>query len=529
MQLFISYAHADEPHRQKLGKHLSGLRRDGLLDDWHDRKIAAGTEWKGQIADHLNAADVILLLVSADFLASDYCWDVEMKRALERHDEKSARVIPVIVRDCDWKKTPFGKIQAIPANGCPVTRHRDRDRVWTEVAKCLRTIASESNCTPRDVALSSQSIADESSTRFATDAESMEVELIIERDYDQFSSREQESLLRAIGSLLRVGNLRVTKKRRNSVSLTIRLTQQQAEQLYWAVKRGHFARFGLNNAILHESHVSTRTSKVVNVVNGPNIIVSELIKAGTHFGHRASRWNPKMAPYIYARKGQIHIFDIRETVRGLLRAMKYLTQVTAGGSLVLFVGTKRQAQAAVEREALRCGMPFVTELWLGGALTNFRTLRSRLSRLEELESLRAGPELATYSRKRQTALAREYRKMYRNLNGLRRLDRLPECVVVFDPNKEKNVIREARALGITIVALIDTDCDPDQIDLPIPGNDDGLRSIEFIARKLADAVLLGRSQMAGPLGNPEQPERDVAGDATAETVDPMDGLEFESS
>ncbi len=224
-------------------------------------------------------------------------------------------------------------------------------------------------------------------------------------------------------------------------------------------------------------------------------IVKELIEAGVHFGHRASRWNPKMAPYIYARKNLIHIIDIRETVRGLLRAKKYLTQVSTGGSLVLFVGTKRQASDAIEREGLRCGMPFVSERWLGGCLTNFRTIRSRLGRLEELEALRAGEELATYSKKMQSALNREYRKMYRNLNGMRTMNRLPECLVVVDPKKEKNAMREARKLGITTVALIDTDCDPDEVDLPIPGNDDGIRSIELIARHLADAVLAGKAAL----------------------------------
>ena len=225
-------------------------------------------------------------------------------------------------------------------------------------------------------------------------------------------------------------------------------------------------------------------------------LVEELIQAGTHFGHRASRWNPKMAPYIYARKNAIHIIDVRETVRGLLRTKKYLAQVAAGGSLVLFIGTKRQASAAVEKDSLRAGMPFVAERWLGGALTNFRTIRSRLTRLEELERLRSGPELETYSKKMQSALAREYRKMYRNLNGLRSMNRLPECVVVIDPKKEKNAIREARSLGITTVALIDTDCDPDLVDLPIPGNDDGIRSIEVVMRHLADAVQLGKSSVA---------------------------------
>jgi len=245
-------------------------------------------------------------------------------------------------------------------------------------------------------------------------------------------------------------------------------------------------------------------------------MVEELVQAGVHFGHRASRWNPKMAPYIYARKGLIHIIDVRETVRGLLRAKKYLSQVSTGGSLVLFVGTKRQAQAAVEREALRCGMPFVSERWLGGALTNFRTVRSRLARLEELEALRNGPEIANYSKKMQSALAREYRKMYRNLNGLRLLNRLPECLVIFDPKKEKNAVREARSLGIATVSLIDTDCDPDLIDLPIPGNDDGIRSIELVTRHLADAILAAKTQVVQAS---KQPGADAQQAALAEKAD----------
>ena len=217
-------------------------------------------------------------------------------------------------------------------------------------------------------------------------------------------------------------------------------------------------------------------------------IVQELVKAGVHFGHRASRWNPKMAAYIYGRKKQIHIIDIRETVRGILRAKKYLSQVAEGGSLVLFVGTKRQASATIEREAIRCGMPFISERWLGGTLTNFRTIRSRLSRLEELEEIRSSDKIDSYSKKAQSALNREFRKMYRNLNGLRNMNRLPECLVVIDPKKEKNAIREARKLGITTVALIDTDCDPDLVDLPIPGNVDGIRSIERVVHHLADAI-----------------------------------------
>ena len=224
-------------------------------------------------------------------------------------------------------------------------------------------------------------------------------------------------------------------------------------------------------------------------------MVQELVEAGAHYGHRASRWNPKMAQFIYGRKNLIHIIDIRETIRGLLRAKKYLQSVSAGGSLVLFVGTKRQASGPIEREASRCGMPFVSERGLGGALTNFRTIRNRLARLEELERIREGEELAHYSKKMQSTLNREYRKIYRNLNGLRKMNRLPECLVIVDPNKEKNAVREARSLGITTVALIDTDCDPDSIDLPIPGNDDGIRSIELIMQHLANSVIDGSKSL----------------------------------
>ena len=160
-----------------------------------------------------------------------------------------------------------------------------------------------------------------------------------------------------------------------------------------------------------------------------NPIVQEMIEAGVHFGHRTSLWNPKMAPYIFGRKNQIHIMDIRETLRGMLRAKKYLGQVATGGSLILFVGTKRQAGEAVEAQATRCGMPFVSERWLGGTLTNFRTIRSRLTRLEELEQIRSTDAIDNYSKKMQSSLNREYRKMYRNLNGLAKHEPLAGMLV----------------------------------------------------------------------------------------------------
>jgi small subunit ribosomal protein S2 len=227
-----------------------------------------------------------------------------------------------------------------------------------------------------------------------------------------------------------------------------------------------------------------------------NVTIQELVEAGCHFGHRASRWNPKMRPYIYGRRDQIHIIDVRETVRGILRAKKYLSQIVETGGLALFVGTKPQAAEILQREAERCSMPYVADRWLGGTLTNFRTIRSRLTRLEELEAIREGDAINEYSKKAQSALNREYRKMYKNLNGMRSLNRIPECLIIVDPRKEKNAIREARKLGIATLAIIDTDCDPDLVDLPIPANDDGMRSIDILLKQLADAVVEANGRAA---------------------------------
>lgn len=257
------------------------------------------------------------------------------------------------------------------------------------------------------------------------------------------------------------------------------------------------------------------------------IDVKVLLEAGVHYGHRASRWNPKMRPYIYGKRNLIHIIDLRETVRGLLRAYKYLSQVVARGGLVMFVGTKRQAKEIIEREAGRCGMPFVSERWLGGTLTNYRTIRSRLKRLQELEAMwlpaganpakedlnayiasmmtEAGkldpakaPEssdIRTHSKKMISQLSRELLKIRRNLMGIRDMIKLPDALVIVGPNKEHIAVKEARRMGVTTIALIDTDSDPDPVDLPIPGNDDSIRSIEVVVSKLADACLEGRAAL----------------------------------
>lgn len=234
-------------------------------------------------------------------------------------------------------------------------------------------------------------------------------------------------------------------------------------------------------------------------------LVHQLIDAGIHFGHRVSRWNPKMRPYIYGRRNLIHIINIRETVKGLLRAKKFIARTISSGKDVLFVGTKRQAKHTVEAHAQRCSMPYVSERWLGGTLTNFRTIRSRLSRLEELESIENNGLMATYSKKMVSTLRREHEKIRRNLQGIRRMDRLPGALIIIDVRREHIAVKEAKKLGIPTICLIDTDSDPDYADIPIPGNDDAIRSIELIVSQLADAVEEGKR------ARPAEAEKEDAG------------------
>lgn len=221
-------------------------------------------------------------------------------------------------------------------------------------------------------------------------------------------------------------------------------------------------------------------------------LVRQLVDSGIHFGHRVSRWNPKMQPYIYGKRNTIHIIDIRETVKGLLRAKRFIAQTVAKGEDVLFVGTKRQARLQVETQARRVSMPFVTERWLGGTLTNFRTIRSRLARLEELERAEADGTALEYSKKMISARSRELTKIKRNLEGIRTMSRLPGALIIIDVHRELNAVREAKKLGIPTVCLIDTDSDPDFADIPIPGNDDAIRAIDVVLMHLSDAVDEGR-------------------------------------
>ncbi|MHC4922696.1 MAG: 30S ribosomal protein S2 [Planctomycetota bacterium] len=223
----------------------------------------------------------------------------------------------------------------------------------------------------------------------------------------------------------------------------------------------------------------------------PIITVQELIDNGVHFGHRTSRWNPKMAPYIYGKRNTIHIIDLRSTVRGLVRGCHYVQKVASEGRDVLFVGTKRGAKAIVSSIANSANMPCVVERWLGGTLTNFETIRRRLVRLEELEAIEESGEVENLSKKMLSKHNREKRKLLKNLGGIRRMSSLPGALIVVDPKREHIAVKEANRMGIPVISLIDTDCDPDFVDIAIPGNDDSMRSVETILGRMANAIQTG--------------------------------------
>ena len=232
----------------------------------------------------------------------------------------------------------------------------------------------------------------------------------------------------------------------------------------------------------------------------PIVTVQELLDAGVHFGHRTSRWNPKMKPFLAGKRNSIHIIDLRETVKGLLKAVHFLRAITTEGYDVLFVGTKRGAKTVIRGEAMRSTCPSVTERWLGGTLTNFDTIRGRLQRLEEIENRETSGELATFSKKEVSAHNREKRKLIKNLDGIRTMSNLPGALVVIDPRREHIAVREANRMNIPVVALVDTDCDPDVIDVPIPANDDAMRSVTLIVKRLADACEGGKKAMKARQG-----------------------------
>jgi len=222
-----------------------------------------------------------------------------------------------------------------------------------------------------------------------------------------------------------------------------------------------------------------------------NITMKELLEAGVHFGHQTKRWNPKMKEYIFGERNGIYIIDLQKTLKMFKEASKFVTDQAAEGKLVLFVGTKRQAQDAISEEATRCGMFYVNQRWLGGLLTNWITVQKSVKRLKELDDMATDGRYELLPKKEVVKLERERKHLQANLAGIKNLNRLPDVVFVIDSNKEQIAVKEARKLGIPVVAVVDTNCDPSEVDYVIPGNDDALRAIRLFASKIADSVVEG--------------------------------------
>ena len=222
------------------------------------------------------------------------------------------------------------------------------------------------------------------------------------------------------------------------------------------------------------------------------ISMKQLLEAGVHFGHQTRRWNPKMAQYIFTERNGIYIIDLQKTVKKIDEAYAFVRDIAMEGKTVLFVGTKKQAQESIEAEAKRCGMYFVNNRWLGGTLTNFRTIQTRIKRLNDIDAMEKNGQFDILPKKEVIKLCAEREKLLKNLVGIREMKKLPGALFVVDPRKERIAVQEARILGIPIVAIVDTNCDPDEIDYVIPGNDDAIRAVKLIAGKLADAVLEGK-------------------------------------
>ncbi len=222
------------------------------------------------------------------------------------------------------------------------------------------------------------------------------------------------------------------------------------------------------------------------------VSMQQLLEAGVHFGHQTRRWNPKMAPYIYTERNGIYIIDLQKTVKKLEEAYNFVREISANGGNVLFVGTKKQAQDAIKEEAARCGGYYVNARWLGGMLTNFRTMRTRIDRLAQLRKMEADGTFAMLPKKEVIKHQGEIEKLEKYLGGVKEMKKIPAALFIVDPRKERNAIAEARKLNIPIVAIVDTNCDPDEIDYVIPGNDDAIRAIRLIAATMANASIEGR-------------------------------------
>jgi len=243
------------------------------------------------------------------------------------------------------------------------------------------------------------------------------------------------------------------------------------------------------------------------------ISMKQLLEAGVHFGHQTRRWNPKMKPYIYTERNGIYIIDLQKTVGMIDDAYKTVADLVAEGGTILFVGTKKQAQDAIQAEAERCGMFYVNERWLGGMLTNFKTIQSRIRRLKEIKTMEADGTFDVLPKKEVIALRKEQEKLQKNLGGIEEMKRLPSAIFVVDPKKEHICIQEAHSLGIPLIGICDTNCDPEELDYVIPGNDDAIRAVKLIVSRMADAVIeaqQGAEAAAAAEAEAEEAEEEVA-------------------
>jgi small subunit ribosomal protein S2 len=254
-----------------------------------------------------------------------------------------------------------------------------------------------------------------------------------------------------------------------------------------------------------------------------SITMKELLEAGVHFGHQTKRWNPKMKPYIFGARNGIYIIDLQKTVRLFKNAYSFVTQAAGAGETFLFVGTKKQGQDAVAEEAIRCGMYYVNQRWLGGMLTNFATVKQSIERLKKFDSMFADGSIEAYTKKERLQFDKEREKLEKILGGIKGMGKLPGVLFVVDPQNEEIAVCEAKKLGIPVVAIVDTNCDPDQIDYVIPGNDDAIRAIRLLTSKIADAIIEGRDARDLKLQNfdegdavEEGSEEETAIDSSAE-------------
>lgn len=239
------------------------------------------------------------------------------------------------------------------------------------------------------------------------------------------------------------------------------------------------------------------------------VSIKELLEAGVHFGHQTNRWNPKMKKYIYGERNGIYIIDLQKTTKKFQTAYEFVKSVAAEGQAILFVGTKRQAQEIITDEAKRCGMFYVTHRWLGGMLTNFQTIRKSIEKLKKLEAARTDGTFERLPKKEVSKLEKEREQLEKNLGGIKEMINLPGAVYVVDTRMERTAVLEARRLMIPIVAIVDTNCDPDEINYPIPGNDDALRAIKLVTAKIADAVIEGRQRAGQPVSGGVEPAADL--------------------